>query len=196
MLPSLNTSNKIGAEVTFPHKNLESALLNIVYNETLNNKQTETINSSIPSEDIMDYHDICLQNRERIIDWIIQVLHVLNVTNPSTFFTAASLLDRYLIAKWQEGTPLGPESLYLIGMTSIFISSKIEDVVAIKAATLLEKAGHGKFTQSDFLNMEREIMKSLNFRLKITDRGSLYDEAMLDFKATVAKTLVSDLIKV
>lgn len=79
------------------------------------------------------------------------MLHVLGVHNPTTFFTAVSLVDRYLIAKWEAGVSLGPESLYLIGMTSIFISSKIEDVVAIKASTLLEKAGHGKFSLTDFL---------------------------------------------
>ena len=96
----------------------------------------------------MDFHQISEENRARIIDWMVQVFRALKVSSHSTFFSAVTILDKYFLAKWQQQISLGPESLYLIGMTSVLISSKLEDVEAIRMRTLLEKAGHGKFTQN------------------------------------------------
>ena len=42
-------------------------------------------------------------------------------------------------------------------MTSVLISSKLEDVEAIRMRTLLEKAGHNKFTQQQLLDTERDM---------------------------------------
>jgi hypothetical protein len=95
----------------------------------------------------MDFHQISEENRARIIDWIIQVFRALRVSTHTTFFTAVTVLDRFFLAKYHQKKSMGPETLYLIGMTSVLISSKLEDVEAIRMRTLLEKAGHNKFTQ-------------------------------------------------
>jgi hypothetical protein len=50
-------------------------------------------------------------------------------------------------------------------MTSVLISSKLEDVEAIRMRILLEKAGHNKFTQQQVLDMERDMFQSLGFRV-------------------------------
>ncbi len=94
----------------------------------------------------MDFHQISEENRARIIDWMVQVFRALKVSSYSTFFAAVTILDKYFLAKWHLQISLGPESLYLIGMTSVLISSKLEDIEAIRMRTLLDKAGHGKFT--------------------------------------------------
>jgi hypothetical protein len=78
---------------------------------------------------------------------MVQVFRALRVSNHTTFFTAVTVIDRYFLAKYSQGVSLGPETLYLIGMTSVLISSKLEDVEAIRMRTLIEKAGHNKFTQ-------------------------------------------------
>lgn len=94
----------------------------------------------------MEYHLISEANRARIIDWMIQVFRALKASSEVTFFTAVSIIDRYFIAKWDSNFILGPDSLYLIGITAVLISSKFEDVFPIRLQTLVEKAGHGKFT--------------------------------------------------
>lgn len=50
-------------------------------------------------------------------------------------------------------------------MTCVLISSKLEDIEAIRMRTLLEKAGHGKFSQNLILDTERDIYQSLSFKL-------------------------------
>jgi hypothetical protein len=39
--------------------------------------------------------DLSDENRTRLLDWMIQVFRVVENSSPSTFFVAASLLDRY-----------------------------------------------------------------------------------------------------
>ena len=68
---------------------------------------------------------------------MVQVYRALKVSSSSTFFTGVTIIDRYFTAKQKMKVKLGPESLYIIGLTAILISSKIEDVEAIRMQTLL-----------------------------------------------------------
>ena len=118
------------------------------YQELFHSTPKKQSSDEVLTVDKMDFHQISEENRARIIDWMVQVFRALKVSSYSTFFSAVTILDKYFLAKWQQQISLGPESLYLIGMTSVLISSKLEDVEAIRMRTLLEKAGHGKFTQN------------------------------------------------
>lgn len=62
----------------------------------------EEHNNDVPTAEMMDYHGISEENRGRIIDWVVQVLNVLNVSAPSTFFAAVTLMDRYFVAKYNQ----------------------------------------------------------------------------------------------
>ena len=64
-------------------------------------------------------------------------------------------------------------------MTSVLISSKLEDVEAIRMRTLLEKAGHGKFTQNQILETELDIYQSLSF--KVLNAVNVINEATIIF---------------
>jgi G2/mitotic-specific cyclin-B, other len=76
-------------------------------------------------------HEVTEDNRLRIVDWFVQVFRVLKVTNQETFFLAVSLLDNYMLEKSNRGVTLTADNLYLIGMSSVFIASKYEDIVPI-----------------------------------------------------------------
>lgn len=51
----------------------------------------------------------------------------------------------------------------MIGLGSIFIASKFEDVIPIKLNSLVKDAGHQKFTNEDIINIERDILKTLEY---------------------------------
>ena len=93
------------------------------------------------------------------------MFRALNLSSHSTFFTAASILDKYFAAKFQQGISLDSESLYLLGMTVALMSSKLEDVVAFSLKTLIEKAGHGHFTAKQVIKTEADILLTLEFKL-------------------------------
>ena len=44
--------------------------------------------------------------------------------------------------------------LHLIGLVSVYISSKFEDVIPIRMANVLKDAGHEKFAKNNILLME------------------------------------------
>ena len=89
---------------------------------------------------------------------MVQVFRALRLSSPATFFTAVTILDKYFIAKWNDRVSIGPESLYLLGMTSVLLSSKAEDVDAIRLKTLVEKAGHNRFTGEQIIAAELGIL--------------------------------------
>lgn len=125
----------------------------------------EENHTNFVTSEILEFHQIEECNRMRIIDWMLSVFRAFKISVHQTFFLAISILDRYLVAKYEQKVSLGNETLYIIGMTAIFLSSKYEDVIPIHMRPLLEKAGHGRFSQLDLLNCERDILLALNFRL-------------------------------
>ena len=103
----------------------------------------------------------------------------MRVDNPETFFLAVSLLDNYLIAKSKRGIPISSDNLYLVGMASVFIASKYEDVVPIFMKQILDDVGHFKFTRTHILSMEREILSALGFKVCNTTYNSYHESSLI-----------------
>eukprot|EP00349_Pseudokeronopsis_sp_Brazil_P001364 CAMPEP_0202960012 /NCGR_PEP_ID=MMETSP1396-20130829/4197_1 /ASSEMBLY_ACC=CAM_ASM_000872 /TAXON_ID= /ORGANISM="Pseudokeronopsis sp., Strain Brazil" /LENGTH=90 /DNA_ID=CAMNT_0049678963 /DNA_START=451 /DNA_END=723 /DNA_ORIENTATION=- len=55
--------------------------------------------------------------------------------------------------------------LHLIGIVSMFIASKYEDVVPLLMKTIINKIGHNKFSVEQIQTKEIEILKSLSFKV-------------------------------
>jgi hypothetical protein len=72
-----------------------------------------------------------------MIDWMIQVCDALKESTDATFFLAVSIMDRYFEARQKERVVLEPGELHIIGVTSIFISSKYEDVYSVTLKTII-----------------------------------------------------------
>ena len=73
---------------------------------------------------------------------------------------------------------LSADNLYLIGIASVFIASKYEDVVPIFMKQILDDVGHFKFTRTHILSMEREMLSALGFKIVNTTYTG-YHEANL-----------------
>ena len=75
---------------------------------------------------------------------------------------------------------LTSETLYLLGMTVVFLSSKYEDVMPIAMRHLIDDVGHFKFTRTQILALEKDVLSTLGF--KIVNLNCHYNEACLRFK--------------
>lgn len=85
---------------------------------------TRQLESQYTTEQCLLNHKITPALRARMVDWMIEVLTNFKCDD-QTFFLASSLLDRFL-----KNSPRVLEigELHLIGVTSMFVASKYEDI--------------------------------------------------------------------
>jgi cyclin B len=102
------------------------------------------------------------------------VLRVLKQDSELTFFLTVSIIDRYLAAKQKQGVCVEKDDLHLLGLTAVFISIKFEELWPISLDELIVKAGHSKYTKSDLIAKEKEILLSLGFKVQ---NKNIYEES-------------------
>ena len=78
---------------------------------------------------------------------------------------AVDILDRFIGTKQEEQICLSLKDLHLYGLTSILVSSKINDIVPIFLKDIVDSAAHGAFTYDIIKSAEYEILKTLQFKL-------------------------------
>jgi hypothetical protein len=94
-----------------------------------------------------------------MIDWMIEVLTNFRCDD-QTFFLASSLMDRYF-----KNCP-GPKEvgdLHVIGVTTMFLASKFEDIYPLKMKTVYEKIAHKKLEIERIKELELDIMKVIDY---------------------------------
>ena len=86
---------------------------------------------------------------------------------------------------------LKKSQLHLIGLTSIFLSSKFEDSYnSIPLEYIVNNAGHNKFSRNLILKMEREMLQALSFNVHCF---TMFEEAYIMWKSLCLKYLPADL---
>lgn len=96
-----------------------------------------------------------------MIDWMIEVLTNFKCDD-QTFFLAVSLLDRYFKGKTDTREI---SDLHIIGVTTMFIASKYEDIYPLKMKMVYEKIAHRKLQIEDIKKLELDILKTIKFRI-------------------------------
>jgi len=96
-----------------------------------------------------------------MIDWMIEVLTNFKCDD-QTFFLAVSLIDRYFKNK-TETREIG--DLHIIGVTTMFIASKYEDIYPLKMKMVFEKIAHRKLSIEEIKTLELDILKSINYKI-------------------------------
>lgn len=98
--------------------------------------------------------------REILIDWLMEVSEEFMIKR-DTLYVTVSFIDRYLsMADYN----IPKEELQLIGVTALFLSSKVEEVYVSRLQDFVE-ATAGGYTKELILDMEFKMMKNLRYRL-------------------------------
>ena len=111
--------------------------------------------------DFLQNHKINAEIRARMVDWMIEVLSSFNCTT-NTFFVALDIMDNYM-AKTQKC--LGVKDIHILGVTSMLLASKMEEIIPFKVSTVVDKMTHGKISKSEIVNMEMDVIMTLDFKL-------------------------------
>jgi hypothetical protein len=129
----------------------------------------------------MKEHKITLEHRARMIDWMIEVLSTFKCSD-KTFFLSVNIMDRYFKCKQRE---LFNDDLHMIGIVSMFIASKYEDVLPLLMKTVVSKIGHNKFPLKDIELCEIEILKKLSFKVGIPTIKDHIDMLLYEHKKEI-----------
>jgi len=92
-----------------------------------------------------------------MVDWMVEVLSTFKCSD-QTFFLAIDIMDRFFK---NSSRPLTSSDLHITGVVAMFIASKYEDVVPLMMKTMVNKIGHGKFSQDLIESRELEVLKAL-----------------------------------
>jgi hypothetical protein len=102
----------------------------------------------------LETHAIPPNLRSKMVDWMVEVF-VSYKCCEQTFFLSVKIMDEYFkkATKRHEIT-----DLHLIGVASIFIATKYEELSPIRLSILYEKIAHRKIEKSEIISMESEIL--------------------------------------
>jgi hypothetical protein len=113
-------------------------------------------------------HQIESTTRTKMVDWMIEVLYAY-YSDPPTFYLAIHIMDTF-IAK--SKIVLNNAAIHLIGIVSIYIASKMEDIIPLRMQHVKVKIGHNFFSEKTIKRQEKLILETINFELITT---SIYE---------------------
>jgi hypothetical protein len=137
----------------------EKALMVDKYGKTMYEwNQDNEAKYLIPS-DFLKKHGLSPEARERMVDWMIEVFSV-NKSEPGTFELAVHIMDSYIL---NTNKILKDEDIHLIGLTSIYIASKMEEKIPMRLIHIVNNLGKGVFSKAEIIEMEKEIVETIEF---------------------------------
>lgn len=145
---------------------------NLLLNEGLNfysyNKELESSTFKF-SEKILQRHQITSAIRTKMVDWMIEVLSVFENMD-ETFFLSVNIMDLFFI---NSKKVLKNEDIHLIGITSMYIASKFQEIYPISLKSFVNKISHKQFNEKKIIKEEKIIMNDIQFESLVTT--SVYD---------------------
>jgi hypothetical protein len=124
-----------------------------------------------PLGNFLQGHDIDKGLRARMLDWMIEVTSSYKFT-PKTYFSSICLMDRYFSMEDQR-IPI--TKLHIVGVISMLIATKMDEVYPLKIKTVYEKIVHKKIDRTQLVEMEARIADKLDF---ILNAWTFYDLAL------------------
>lgn len=113
----------------------------------------------IKSPKFLKRHCLRKETRIKMIDWMVEVFYIVN-SDPRTFECAVHIMDRYI---QRTKKIIYDTDIYLIGLTCIYISSKLMDDTPLQLIYISKNIGKGKFSASDIIEKEKGICMSINY---------------------------------
>lgn len=117
-------------------------------------------------------HNINEHMRAKMVDWMIEVTSIFQ-SSPRTFFIAVKIMDKFFTL---QNVSVSCGLLHIIGLTSLFISSKYEDVITISTKDVVELIAHNKISSEDLFMTEQAILKKLGFFVNFVTRCDFIEE--------------------
>ena len=92
----------------------------------------------------LDTHNISKEYRTKMVDWMVEVTTSFKCT-VRTYFLAVAIFDTFL--RFQQGRKVLENSdVHSIGVGTMYLASKYEDIYPLHSKVVSEKISHGAFS--------------------------------------------------
>ncbi|KAM8893390.1 G2/mitotic-specific cyclin-B2-like [Spinachia spinachia] len=108
--------------------------------------------------DYMQGYEISGRMRALLVDWLVQV-HSRFQLLPETLYLTVAVLDRFL-----QVQPVSRRKLQLVGVAAMLVACKYEEMYAPEVGDFAYITDNA-FTKAQVLEMERLVLRTLNFEL-------------------------------
>lgn len=137
----------------------EMALIVDKYGKSIFNLNKEYEAKFLIPSTFLCRHLLTPETREKMVDWMIEVFSV-NKSEPGTLELAVHIMDAYIL---NTKKTLEDSDIHLIGLASIYISSKIEEKIPLRLTHVVNNLGKNTFTKDEIIEMEKDIVKTIEF---------------------------------
>jgi hypothetical protein len=96
---------------------------------------------------VLSKHEINSRMRAKMVDWLIEISEAYKCKG-ETLFLAIFIMDEYF-RQCEQSLPLS--DLHIIGVTSMFIACKYEEINPLKVKTVVRDITHNKITAKDII---------------------------------------------
>ena len=116
-------------------------------------------NRHLPLGNYLQRQGLSESMRVTLLDWIVDI-HLKLKMFPRTLYIIISILDKYLSLRQVKR-----QELQLVGTACLFIAAKYEETYQVPDADELVSISAKIFTKNELLDMEANIIKTLDFNL-------------------------------
>ena len=128
--------------------------------------------------------EVTKEYRTKMMDWMVEVCTSFKCS-PRTYFLSCQIFDKYLTKIRQQGTILNNKDIHGIGVTSMYLASKYEDIYPLHSKIVSEKIAHRAISAKDLLKKEESFLTLFNYEIDFVTH--------FDFHQTYADKLTRQL---
>ena len=122
-------------------------------------RSDETLQPASPS--FLSKHPISSYVRTKMVNWLLEVVEVMGC-EPTTYFLTIFILDSFLN---KTKTHYSNNDIHLLGITSLYIASKVEDIYPLRMCHIVSDIGKNAHDSEEVKALERKIIIELDFNL-------------------------------
>ena len=97
-----------------------------------------------------------------MVDWLVEVTTSFSC-EPKTYFLAIKYLDKTLLLQMLRGQVIKNEDILQLGVQSLYLASKFEDVQYIDAKLLEDKVAQHKLTFDQIIKGEKDLLSLFDY---------------------------------
>ena len=96
------------------------------------------------------------------MDWMVEVCTSFKCST-RTYFLATQVFDKYITRVRQMGKTLQNKDVHCIGVTSMYLASKYEDIFPLHSKIVSDKIAHKAIPAREILKKEQEFLRAFDF---------------------------------